>query len=65
MTSHFAAIILTDFLAKAQLLDRNVNLMCQFNFIMAAFINKSSEGCVTCILVYLDNITNEQMSFSL
>ena len=44
--SHFAAITLTDFLAKARLLDRNVNLMCQFNCIMAAFINKSSELCV-------------------
>ena len=37
---------LTDFLAKARLLDRDVNLMCQFNCIMAAFINKSSERCV-------------------
>ena len=46
VTSHFAAITLTDFLAKARLLDRNVNLMCQFNCIMAAFINKSSERCV-------------------
>ena len=46
MTSHFVAITLTDFLAKARLLDRNVNLMCQFNFIMTAFINKSSERCV-------------------
>ena len=44
MTSHFAAITLTDFLAKARL--RDVNLMCQFNCIMAAFINKSSERCV-------------------
>ena len=46
MTSDFAAITLTDFLAKARLLDRDVNLMCQFNCIMAAFINKSSERCV-------------------
>ena len=46
MTSHFAAITLTDFLAKARLLDRNANLTCQFNCIMAAFINKSSERCV-------------------
>ena len=44
--SHFAEITLTDFLAKARLLDRDVNLMCQFNCIMAAFINKSSERCV-------------------
>ena len=40
VTSHFAAITLTDFLAKARLLDRDVNC------IMAAFINKSSERCV-------------------
>ena len=46
VTSHFAAITLTDLLAKARLLDRDVNLMCQFNCIMAAFINKSSERCV-------------------
>ena len=46
MTSHFAVITLTDFLAKARLLDRDANLMCQFNCIMAAFINKSSERCV-------------------
>ena len=46
VTSHFAAITPTDFLAKARLLDRDVNLMCQFNYIMAAFINKSSERCV-------------------
>ena len=46
MTSHIAAITLTDFLAKARLLDRNVNSMCQFNCIMAAFINKSSERSV-------------------
>ena len=46
MTSHFAAITLTDLLAKARLLDRDVNLMCKFNCIMAAFINKSSERCV-------------------
>ena len=46
VTSHFAAITLTDFLAKARLLDRDVNLMCKFNCIMAAFINKSSERCV-------------------
>ena len=59
VTSHFAAITLTDFLAKARLLDRDVNLMCQFHCIMAAFLNKSSERC------YLDNITNEQMPFSL
>ena len=46
MTSHFAAITLTDFLAKARLLDRDVNFTCQFNCIMAAFINKSSERCI-------------------
>ena len=45
--SHFAAITLTDFLAKARLLDRDVNLMCQFDCIMAAFINKSSKRCFT------------------
>ena len=39
-------LTLTDFLAKARLLDRDVNLMCQFNCIMAAFINKLSERCV-------------------
>ena len=49
VTSYFAAITLTDFLAKARLLDRDVNLMCKFNCIMAAFINKSSERCGTCI----------------
>ena len=37
MTSHFAAITLTDFLAKAWLLDRDGNLMYQFNCLMAAF----------------------------
>ena len=42
MTSYFAAITLTDFLAKARLFDREFNLMCKFNCIMAAFINKSS-----------------------
>ena len=46
VASHFAAITLTDFLAKTRLLDRDVNLMCKFNCIMAAFINKSSERCV-------------------
>ena len=46
VTSHFAVRTLTDFLAKARLLDRDVDLMCQFNCIMAAFINKSSERCV-------------------
>ena len=46
VTSHFAAITLTDFLAKARLLDRDGNLMYQFNCIMAEFINKSSERCV-------------------
>ena len=46
VTSHIAAITLIDFLAKARLLDRNVNLMCQFNCIMAAFINKSLERSV-------------------
>ena len=46
VTSHFAARTLTDLLAKARLLDRDVNLVCQFNCIMAAFINKSSERCV-------------------
>ena len=50
VTSHFAAITLTDFLAKAPLLDRDVNLMCQFNCIMAAFINKSSERCVLLVI---------------
>ena len=44
--SHFAAITLTDFLANARLLDRNVNLRCRFNYIMHAFINKSSERWV-------------------
>ena len=29
VTSHFAAITLTDFLAKARLLDRNVNFICR------------------------------------
>ena len=43
MTSHFAAKILTDFLAKARLLDRDVNFVYVANCIMAAFINKSSE----------------------
>ena len=38
MTSHFAAITLTDFLAKAQLLDRNVNFM--------SLISQWSERCV-------------------
>ena len=37
VTSHFAAITPTDFLAKARLLDRYVNFIC--NCIMAAFIN--------------------------
>ena len=45
MTPYFAAITLTDFLAKARLLDRDVNLMYQFYCIMVAFINKSSERC--------------------
>ena len=29
VTSHFAARTLTDFLAKARLLDRNVNFICR------------------------------------
>ena len=29
VTSHFAAITLTDFLAKARLLDRDVNFICR------------------------------------
>ena len=44
MTSHFADGTLTDFLAKARLLDRDVSYVA--NCIMAAFINKSSERCV-------------------
>ena len=43
--SHFAARTLTDFLAKAPLLDRDSNLVCRY-CIMAVFINKSSERCV-------------------
>ena len=46
VTSHFTVGTLTDLLAKARLLDRDVNLMCQFNCIMAAFIKKSPERCV-------------------
>ena len=52
MTSHFAARTLTDFLAKARLLDRNVNLIYVANFIMAAYINKSSERCVLLVCIY-------------
>ena len=43
MTSHFAVGTLTDFLAKARLLDRDANFD---NYIIAVFINKSPERCV-------------------
>ena len=36
VTSHFAAITLTDFLAKARLLDRDVNFIYVANCIMGA-----------------------------
>ena len=65
VTSHFAPITLTDFAAKTRLLDRDVNLMCQFNCIIAAFINTSHNDMFYLYLVYLDNITDAQMPFSL